>query len=126
MRSEFADLDDATRAQIEGYRPGTYVRVELVGIPYEFCENFSPVMPIIVGGLLPSEERMGFMHTRVKKHRWHRKLLKNNDPLVMSIGWRRFQTIPIYSTEDPNGRKRMLKYTPEHMHCMATFYGTQS
>ena len=27
------------------------------------------------------------------------------------------------TVEDRGGRLRMLKYTPEHMHCIATFYG---
>jgi len=31
--------------------------------------------------------------------------------------------VPVYATEDSNGRHRMLKYTPEHMHCLATIHG---
>eukprot|EP00585_Thalassiosira_rotula_P006366 CAMPEP_0196150160 /NCGR_PEP_ID=MMETSP0910-20130528/31242_1 /TAXON_ID=49265 /ORGANISM="Thalassiosira rotula, Strain GSO102" /LENGTH=371 /DNA_ID=CAMNT_0041413227 /DNA_START=13 /DNA_END=1128 /DNA_ORIENTATION=+ len=82
-------------------------------------------MPLVIGGLTPQETERGLIRCRFKKHRWHRKILKCNDPLVFSIGWRRFQSIPVFSTEDQNGRYRYLKYTPEHMHCQATFYGPQ-
>ncbi|GJX62386.1 ribosome biogenesis protein BMS1 homolog isoform X1 [Tanacetum coccineum] len=58
-----------------------------------------------------------------KKHRWHKKVLKTKDPIIVSIGWRRYQTLPIYATEEGNGRLRMLKYTHEHMHCIAKFWG---
>ena len=34
--------------------------------------------------------------------------------------------MPVYATEDANGRHRMLKYTPEHMHCLATIYGAMA
>lgn len=121
--AELAEVDDVTRIEMEGYRGGTYLRLELHGMPYEMVQYFDPTIPLLVGGLARGEEAVGFMQVRLKRHRWHRKVLKNRDPLVVSVGWRRFQTIPVYSIEDSNGRHRMLKYTPEHMHCLANFYG---
>ncbi|KDE08217.1 hypothetical protein MVLG_01484 [Microbotryum lychnidis-dioicae p1A1 Lamole] len=121
-RAEFAEDDAETRALVEGHRPGTYVRLEITGVPYQMVENFNPRIPIIVGCLLAHEESFGYVQVRIKKHRWFPKILKTNDPLIFSLGWRRFQTVPIYSLDDGT-RNRMLKYTPEHMHCLATFYG---
>ncbi|CAO1628909.1 unnamed protein product [Parajaminaea phylloscopi] len=120
-RAEFEQSDDATRQTIEGYRPGSYLRLEFSAVPHELVDYFDPRYPLLVGGLLSSEETYGFAQVRLKRHRWHHKVLKTNDPLIFSIGWRRFQSIPIYSLDDGN-RNRMLKYTPEHMHCLATFW----
>jgi ribosome biogenesis protein BMS1 len=114
-QAEFANDDPETRALVEGLRPGSYVRLEFSGVPAELLENFNSRFPLIVGALLPHEENFGFVQVRAKKHRWHPKILKTNDPLIFSIGWRRFQTVPIYSLDDGT-RNRMLKYTPEHMH----------
>jgi ribosome biogenesis protein BMS1 len=50
-------------------------------------------------------------------------LVSSRYPLHSQIGWRRFQSLPVFSTEDENERERFIKYTPEHMHCIANFYG---
>lgn len=121
-RAEFEDDDVHTRAMVEGYRPGSYVRILVHDMPCEFVQHFDPTYPILIGGLLTSEDQFGIVQVRLKRHRWHRKTLKTNDPLIFSMGWRRFQTTPVYSLNDGT-RNRMLKYTPEHMHCLATFYG---
>lgn len=122
-KAEYANLDDRQRAAVEGYRAGKYAKIVLDGVPAEFVKNFQARLPIIVGGLSATEDRFGFVQVRIKRHRWHKKILKTNDPLIFSLGWRRFQSLPIYSISDSRTRNRMLKYTPEHMHCFGTFYG---
>ncbi|XP_035516521.1 ribosome biogenesis protein BMS1 homolog [Morone saxatilis] len=122
-RTEFEDVDDETRVQYEGFRPGMYIRVEISSLPCEFVTNFDPHYPIILGGLGSAEGNVGYLQMRLKKHRWHGRILKTRDPLILSLGWRRFQTIPLYHIEDHNGRHRLLKYTPQHMHCGASIWG---
>lgn len=122
-RAEFESLDPVSRARAEGFRAGTYARLVLDKVPYEFVRSFNPKLPVIIGGLAPTEDRFGFVQVRIKRHRWHKKILKTNDPLIFSLGWRRFQSVPLYSISDSRTRNRMLKYTPEHMHCFGTFWG---
>jgi len=124
-QEEFGEDGNRSRLRHEGFRQGLYCRIKINGIPPDFLKAFDPNMPLVIGGLTPQETSLGLVRCRFKKHRWHRRILKCNDPLVFSIGWRRFQSIPVFSTEDQNGRYRYLKYTPEHMHCLATFYGPQ-
>ncbi|XP_023197045.1 ribosome biogenesis protein BMS1 homolog [Xiphophorus maculatus] len=122
-RATFGDMDDESRVQYEGFRPGMYIRMEIGSLPCEFVTNFDARYPIILGGLGSSEGNLGYLQMRLKKHRWYERILKTKDPLIFSLGWRRFQTIPLFHMEDHNGRHRLLKYTPQHMHCGASIWG---
>ena len=122
-KEELKNLDDKQRAAVEGHGAGSYAQIVIDGVPCEFMEKFESCIPIIVGGLAATEDRFGLVQVRIKRHRWFKKILKTNDPLIISSGWRRFQTMPIYSLSDSRVRNRMLKYTPEHTYCFATFYG---
>ncbi|CAI4789676.1 BAL_1a_G0052930.mRNA.1.CDS.1 [Saccharomyces cerevisiae] len=120
---EYQEMTPEQRQRIEGFKAGSYVRIVFEKVPMEFVKNFNPKFPIVMGGLLPTEIKFGIVKARLRRHRWHKKILKTNDPLVLSLGWRRFQTLPIYTTTDSRTRTRMLKYTPEHTYCNAAFYG---
>ena len=123
---EFAGLPEHVRSALTGHPPGAYVRIVIEGMPAEFSTHFRRDLPVLVGGLQPAEEGTATLRMRLKKHRWAPRVLKTNDPLVFSIGWRRFQSLPLYSTQDDNERQRFLKYTPEHMHCFATITGPRT
>lgn len=122
-RKEFENLDENLRVQIEGFRAGMYVRLGFRNVPCEFVNNFNATYPILIGGLNMSEENIGYVNCKVKKHRWYKKLLKTTDPLIVSLGWRRFQTVPIFAKVEDDMKHRYLKYTPNHVTCSMTIYG---
>ncbi|EPB71545.1 AARP2CN domain protein [Ancylostoma ceylanicum] len=71
-KSIFEGMDESEREQLEGFRAGRYVRIELEDIPCEFVENFDPTSPYIVGGLLTGEQNMGV----VQDHNMRQRFLK--------------------------------------------------
>ncbi|KAJ3794102.1 hypothetical protein GGU11DRAFT_818332 [Lentinula aff. detonsa] len=109
-RAEFVSITDLeARAQLEGYIPGTYVRIVLSSVPAELIRYFDPAYPLLLGGLLPAESHsselssFNFVQVRLKRHRWFTRPLKTNDPLIHL---------------DANAQVHT-----EHMHCYGTFWG---
>jgi ribosome biogenesis protein BMS1 len=93
---------------------------------HKYLKHFRPESPVILSRINVGEDNLGFLKLRFKRHRWYGNVMKSGDPIIMSSGWRRFQTIPTFCTEDPNDRLRFLKYTPEHDFCLAVVYGNFS
>ena len=124
-KREFENEKDLQiKAQYQGHLPGAYVRIIIEGIPYEFDKYFDLEYPVVIGGLLTQEMQYGVIECRIKKHRWYKRVLRFNDPLIVSVGWRRYQTMPLYCMEDRGSKRlRMIKYTPDYMHCLCVFYG---
>ncbi|KAI3854944.1 hypothetical protein MKX03_009102 [Papaver bracteatum] len=97
LASEMEDeenLVDITHMDMGSFRTGTYLRLEVHDVPYRMVENLNPCHPILVGGISLEEEHVGYTQTK-----------------------------PIYAREIDNGRHQMLKFTPEHNHCLAMFWG---
>ncbi|KAI3952904.1 hypothetical protein MKX01_028596 [Papaver californicum] len=60
---------------------------------------------------------------RFKQHSWHVKLLKTIDPIIVSVGWRRYQTRPIYAQEDDGNRLHRIHHIPKHTDFLAMIWG---
>lgn len=63
--AELGEIDDETRIEMEGFRGGTYLRIELHGMPCEMVQYFDPSHPILVGGVGRGEETVGYMQVRL-------------------------------------------------------------
>ena len=118
-------LDDSTIYGI--FKLGTYVRIDLKKIKRKNANHFDPNHPIVLStlSLQETESQMGFIKIRFSKHLWFPKILKTHDPIILSIGWHKFQTTMAYCVEDKNHRLRLIKYTPKFTNCIAICYGPQ-
>ncbi|OIR57710.1 MAG: ribosome biogenesis protein Bms1 [Amphiamblys sp. WSBS2006] len=111
-------LEKNSRRHFAGY-PGDYVRIETDGVDSAFMEQFRPQSPVVVGAV--ESTACTFVVGKLIRSRFYKKILKTKEPLLFSVGWRRFQSVPVFSLQDPT-RNKMIKYTPENMHCLATFW----
>lgn len=109
------------RLHVEGIPPGRYVRVSML-LPEEVEEIYAPEKLFILGACKEEEMSYSFIQGRVKRHKWFKKTLRSREAHYVSMGWRRFQTVPVFSRKDAV-RDKMLKYIPDSVTCNITFYG---
>ena len=107
------------------YKIGTYLRIT-VQIHKQISRRLEPDYPIVLCSLKHQELGFAFVRVKIKKHRWYPHVLKTKDPVTFSIGWRKFQSVPVYTMEDDSiqgdSKMRMIKYTPKFGFCYAVFY----
>ena len=82
------------------FEKGLYVRIDIKKIKRKFANNFKPDFPMILCTTNLQENSFGFLKIKFTKHLWYPKILKNNDPIILSIGWRKFQVTPIFCIEE--------------------------
>ncbi|KAI3926366.1 hypothetical protein MKW92_049093 [Papaver armeniacum] len=99
---------------------GSYLMLKVCSVPSEMVNYHDPCRPILIGGISPAENFNGSISARFERHGLHTKSLKAGDPIIVSVGWRRYQTSPLYAQED---FRKILEFTPEDKPCSATFWG---
>lgn len=121
--------DDAKEMEIEhgaaiaGHviNKGRYVKIVVRGVKFSLYQNFSQT-PLTISQFPFGENTRGFLLIRIKRHRFYKALLKTNDPLIFSIGFQKFQSLPYFCRKDMGDRIRMVKYTPKYDYCLCAAY----
>ena len=81
------------------FKMGVFVRIELQ-VKKAFSRALIPEYPVILCSLRQQELQYAYLRVKIKKHRWYPHIMKNKDPLILSMGWRKFQTVPVFCTDD--------------------------
>lgn len=71
--------------------PGKYLKLK-INLPDKL--DFTQI--IVIGVHLPSENVPTVLKGQIIKNKWQKAELKSNDPYLISIGWFRIQTIPMF------------------------------
>eukprot|EP00834_Sanchytrium_tribonematis_P001962 NODE_53_length_30760_cov_1.203712.p3 type:complete len:922 gc:universal NODE_53_length_30760_cov_1.203712:15846-18611(+) len=118
--SQVEKLNPEDIQNTKGILPGTYIKI-IVSLSPEFVDYWDANRVCIVGGVHSNESQLGFVECQIKKHKWYPQVLKSNDPVIVSMGWRRMEVMPNYFMHTPNGNN-YLKYTPEWDSCNMGIY----
>ena len=78
------------------YKIGSYMRIS-IKIDKSISRKIEPDYPVVLCSLKQHEMNFAFVRVKIKKHRWFPHVLKTKDPIVFSVGWRKFQSVPVYT-----------------------------
>ena len=80
------------------FQKGYYVKIVLADMKYKEFLKINNTMPIILTRINIGEDNYAFLKVKFRRHRWYTNLLKSNDPIIVSSGWRRYQTLITFAT----------------------------
>jgi len=68
------------------FERGSYVRIDIKKIKRKYVDHFNVNYPLVLCTTNLQESNFGFLKVRFNKHIFHPKILKNNDPIIFSMG----------------------------------------
>ncbi|KAJ2226222.1 ribosome biogenesis protein tsr1 [Coemansia sp. RSA 1722] len=91
-------------------RVGTHVRIVLRAVPAQAAADFSGDRPFVVYGLLQYEHQMSVMHFTVMRNDEYTAPVRSKDPLVVHMGFRRYNVQPLFSQHLRAGSNGVHKF----------------
>ncbi|KAJ1648578.1 ribosome biogenesis protein tsr1 [Coemansia asiatica] len=91
-------------------RVGSHVRVVLRAVPIATANSFHKDRPFVVYGLLQYEHQMSVMHFTVMRNEEYAAPVRSKDPLVVHMGFRRYNVQPLFSQHLRAGSNGVHKF----------------
>ncbi|KAI8974683.1 hypothetical protein BDB01DRAFT_806081 [Pilobolus umbonatus] len=99
-----------SQAIVGKVKPGTRITLWIHNVPVQAYESYNKTRPFIVFGLLQYEHKMSLLNIQMTRDNAYEGPIKSKDPVVMHMGFRRYQVRPIYSQNTNKGTNHVHKY----------------
>lgn len=79
-------------------------------ILFSFLESYNKQRPFVLFGLLQYEHKMSLLNIQVQRDNAYEETVKSKDPMVMHMGFRRYNVRPVYSQNTNKGTNNVHKF----------------
>ncbi|CAO3644260.1 unnamed protein product [Mucor hiemalis] len=98
------------QAIVGNVKPGRRITVWISNVPIQAFESYDKTRPFILFGLLQYEHKMSLINLQVQRDNAYEETVKSKDPMVMHMGFRRYNVKPIYSQNTNKGTNHVHKF----------------
>ncbi|KAI6242812.1 Pre-rRNA-processing protein TSR1-like protein [Aphelenchoides fujianensis] len=102
--------------------PGSYVTIYIKNVPDHYPSQYDQNTPLIVSGLLKHEQKFSVMNVVLRKYPHCKLPIKNKQPLVFHVGFRRYEVNPVFSQHANGDKFKMERFMPEGTPFVASYY----
>jgi pre-rRNA-processing protein TSR1 len=109
-----------------GVEPGQYVTLEIAGVPAAVEPQLRALSRVlIISGLFAHEHKTSVVHVSLTKtDEAAEEVVRSKDPLLLSMGFRRFVARPVFSEDNPGlDKHKMERFLHPNRTIVASFYG---
>ncbi|KAI7898168.1 uncharacterized protein BX663DRAFT_525916 [Cokeromyces recurvatus] len=99
-----------SQAIVGRVKPGRRITLWISNVPIQAFEAYDKTRPYIVFGLLQYEHKMSLLNLQIQRDNAYEEPVRSKDPMVLHMGFRRYNTRPIYSQNTNKGVNHVHKF----------------
>ncbi|KAI9473689.1 MAG: hypothetical protein EXX96DRAFT_621326 [Benjaminiella poitrasii] len=99
-----------SQAIVGKVKPGRRITLWISNVPLQAFEAYDKTRPYIVFGLLQYEHKMSLLNLQIQRDNAYEEPVKSKDPMVLHMGFRRYNTRPVYSQNTSKGVNHVHKF----------------